>query len=140
MLIKKLSKNDFQKYIKLMKQFRPIDINLTKNDFENLYDKIFLNSEIYITELNENIVGSITIIYEQKFINNLSLYAHIEDVIVHQDYRNKKIGSALLEFAKNRAKEKGCFKCVLVCSEENSNFYLKNNFEKRGVCMSYLIN
>lgn len=48
------------------------------------------------------------------------------------------IGSQLLDYAKQKATDKNCFKCTLVCSKEVSNFYLKNNFEERGVNMSFL--
>ena len=77
--------------------------------------------------------------YEQKFINNCALYAHIEDVIVDKSHRHFRIGSQLLDHVKNKAIEQNCFKCTLVCSEEVSKFYLDNQFEKRGINMSFLI-
>jgi glucosamine-phosphate N-acetyltransferase len=139
MYIRKLEKNDFKNYLKLMNQFRPIDIEINFELFSNIYDQIFKSSEIYIAILNENIIGSVTIIYEKKFINNCALYAHIEDVIVDKEFRNNKIGSKLLDYVKKIAIEKDCFKCTLVCNKNISTFYLKNNFEERGLNMSYLI-
>jgi glucosamine-phosphate N-acetyltransferase len=139
MYIRKLEKNDFKNYLKLMNQFRPIDIEINFELFSNIYDHIFKSSEIYIAILNENIIGSVTIIYEKKFINNCALYAHIEDVIVDKEFRNNKIGSKLLDYVKKIAIEKDCFKCTLVCNKNISTFYLKNNFEERGLNMSYLI-
>jgi glucosamine-phosphate N-acetyltransferase len=121
-----------------MNQFRPIDIEINFELFSNIYDQIFKSSEIYIAILNENIIGSVTIIYEKKFINNCALYAHIEDVIVDKEFRNNKIGSKLLDYVKKIAIEKDCFKCTLVCNKNISTFYLKNNFEERGLNMSYL--
>lgn len=137
-IINILEKKDYQNYLELMKQFRPIELEISFKEFCILYDKIFLSSEIYVARLNEQIIGSITIFYEQKFINNCALYAHIEDVIVDKNLRMLNIGSQLLDYAKKKASEKNCFKCTLVCSKEVSNFYLKNNFEERGVNMSFL--
>jgi GNAT superfamily N-acetyltransferase len=133
-----LEKNDYLNYLDLMKQFRPIETTITFEKFSQLYDNIFKNSEIYIAKAEGKIIGSITVIYEQKFINNLAIYAHIEDVIVDEKYRHLKIGSKLLEYVKKRCIEKNCFKCTLVCNNEVSLFYLKNNFEVRGVNMSFL--
>ena len=133
-----LEKKDHMEYLNLMKQFRPIENEINYENFCELYDKIFTNSEIYVARFNDKIVGSITVIYEQKFINNCSVYAHFEDVIIDKEYRNLKIGSKLLDYAKKCSIEKNCFKCTLVCSKEVSTFYIKNNFEERGVNMSFL--
>ena len=138
-LINNLEKNDFQNYLHLMNQFRPINKEISYESFCELYDKIFLSSEIYVARLNGNIIGSIKVFYEQKFINNCALYAHVEDVIVDEKYRHLKIGSQLLDYVKKKAIEKDCFKCTLVCSEEVSKFYINNQFEVRGVNMSFLI-
>jgi ribosomal protein S18 acetylase RimI-like enzyme len=134
-----LEKKDFKEYLNLMKQFRPIEKEITYDKFCEIYDKIFTSSEIYVARIDNKIIGSVTIIYEQKFINNSSIYAHIEDVIVDEEYRNLKIGTQLLDHAKKCSIEKNCFKCTLVCSKEVSTFYIKNNFEERGVNMSFLI-
>ena len=138
-IINNLEKNDYQNYLTLMNQFRPINNKISYELFCELYDKIFLSSEIYVARLNNKIIGSIKVFFEQKFINNCALYAHVEDVIVDEKYRHLKIGSQLLDYVKKKAVEKNCFKCTLVCSEEVKKFYLNNQFEKRGINMSFLI-
>jgi len=139
MEINKLVKTDFENYLDLMRQFRPIDTDITYDTFCQIYDKIFTNSEVYVARNDGKIVGSITVIYEQKFINNLAMYAHIEDVIVDTNYRKYKIGSSLLDYAKYQALKKKCYKCTLVCSPELSGFYQYNDFEEKGIHMTYLI-
>ena len=139
MEINKLVKTDFQNYLDLMRQFRPIDSDITYDTFCQIYDKIFTNSEIYVARNDGKIVGSITVIYEQKFINNLAMYAHIEDVVVDTNYRKHKIGSSLLDYAKYQALMKKCYKCTLVCSAELSGFYQYNDFEEKGIHMTYVI-
>ena len=133
-----LEKKDYTAYLELMEQFRPINKIIAFEQFCELYDKIFTNSEIYVARLEDKIVGSITIIYEQKFINGCAIYAHIEDVIVDENHRHLQIGSKLLTYAKEMSTSKNCFKTTLVCSKDVSSFYLKNNFEERGINMSYL--
>lgn len=139
MEINKLVKTDFENYLDLMRQFRPIDTDITYDTFCQIYDKIFTNSEIYVARNDGKIVGSITVIYEQKFINNLAMYAHIEDLIVDTNYRKYKIGSSLLDYAKYQALMKKCYKCTLGCSAELSGFYQYNDFEEKGIHMTYVI-
>ena len=134
-----LEKNDYQSYLQLMKQFRPINQDISFEKFCELHDKIFTSSEIYVARFDNKIIGSVTIIFEQKFINNCALYSHIEDVIVDENYRKLGIGSKLLEYVKNVSKDKNCFKITLACSKDVSLFYLNNDFEERGINMSFLI-
>ena len=133
-----LEKNDYQNYLNLMRQFRPIEYEISFDKFCEIYDTIFKNSEIFVARLDDKIIGSITLIYDQKFINNYALYAHIEDVVVDENYRELKIGSKLLDYAKNRSIEKNCLKCTLTCSKEISSFYLKNNFQEKGIQMTFI--
>jgi GNAT superfamily N-acetyltransferase len=134
-----LQKNDYIDYLNLMKQFRPIEYIISFEKFCEYYDIIFKNSEIFVARLDDKIVGSITLLYDQKFINNYALYGHIEDVVVDEDYRTLKIGSKLIEYVKNRCIEKNCRKCSLVCSKEISSFYLKNQFEEKGIHMNFTL-
>ena len=137
--IRLLQKSDFEQYIFLINQFRPINMDITFKKFDEIYDIIFKSSEIYVACVDEKIVGSITVFYEQKFIHKLSVYAHIEDVIVDENSRYMRIGSAMLSYVKNITHQKGCFKCLLVCNENVKQFYLKNLFEERGLNLSFLL-
>lgn len=139
MSIRKLEKDDFTGYIKLISKFRSINPQLDKITFESIYDIIFKSGEIYVYIINNIIIGSIKVLYEQKYIHDCAIYAHIEDIFVYEEYRNKRIGSTLINHIKTIAKEKKCFKCTLVCSENNKNFYVNNDFEERGLNMSFLL-
>lgn len=103
-----------------MRQFRPIEYEISFEKFCEIYDTVFKNSEIFVARIDNKIVGSIALIYDQKFINNYSLYAHIEDVVVDEKHRHLKIGRKLLDYAKNRLNGKNCAKCTLTCSKEIS--------------------
>lgn len=140
--INRLEKGDFQNYLDLMNQFRPVETNMSFDKFSEMYDKIFTYGEIYVARYENKIIGSITVIYEQKFIHHGAIYAHIEDVVVDNDYQNTgskkglKIGSRLVDYAKQKSSEKNCYKCSLVCSEDLSPFYVKKEFEEKGLHMT----
>ena len=138
-MIRLLLKKDYEKYLQLINQFRPVK-NITFNDFCVQYDKIFnSNSKILIYEKDNKIIGSITLIIEFKIIYDLSKVCHIEDIIVDNNFRRMGIGSSLLNEVKRIAKDENCYKVTLVCNKDISLFYKKNDFEIRGNHMSQLL-
>ena len=146
-IINHLKKTDYQGYTHLMNQFRSTGTEtMSDQEFGKMVDLVLKTGEVYVARIPDpedmskfKIVGSVTVLYEQKFINNCAIYGHVEDVIVHEKFRHMGIGSKLIKFAQKQAIEKGCFKVVLACSEEVAPFYIQNGFEKRGLNMSFLI-
>ena len=58
--------------------------------------------------------------------------AHIEDVIVHNEYRGHGLGKVLLDKCLEIAKQECCYKIILDCSDINCKFYEKCGFMKKG--------
>jgi len=131
--------NDKNNYLNLIKNFRPINENITTTEFNSIYTNILSHGNIIVAELNDKIIGTITILLEKKFIHNSSIYAHVEDVFIDESYRNKSIGSNLVKKAIDYCKEKNVFKISLNCHENLKDFYEKNKFEKRQINMSQLL-
>ena len=94
----------------------------------------------YIAVENEKIIGTATLIIEQKFIHGGGKVGHIEDVAVQKDCQLKGVGKNLIEFLVEQAKSKGCYKVILDCNDENVGFYEKCGFYKNGNCMRKNIN
>ena len=89
-------------------------------------------SKIFIVECLEEarVVGTITCSIELKFIRNLGSICHIEDFVVDEKHRNKKIGSKLLNLAKEYTRIVGCYKVLLDSKDDVKGFYEKNGFKK----------
>ena len=128
-----LSYTDYNSYIKLINEFRKT--NFSYIDFCNFVDNKHI-SVILLIE-NNNIIGSGTILYEQKLIHNYGMVAHIEDVIVSKKYRGKKYGKKLIDYLVDKAKKKKCYKIILNCDKNVKEFYKKSNFNETGLEMSY---
>ena len=103
--------------------------------FINIIYNLNENHEIYIYFYNNKIVGMGTILIERKIIHNGSNVAHIEDIIVDKDHRNMGIAKQIINFLKEKAKKKMCYKIILNCSKELVPFYEKNNFKNSGLQM-----
>ena len=81
------------------------------------------------------IIGSVTLMLEQKFLRAGKLAGHIEDVVTRKGYEGFGIASALIKRAIEIAKESGCYKLILDCHDELVSFYKKFGFQEKEKCM-----
>lgn len=126
--IVELNETDYNEYLSLMNNYRKVNTNMTKSEFIKIYNEINKNSRIYVYIKNKKLVGSITLITEQKFINNSGKVGHIEDIYVSELYRNNGIGKQLIDFAKMYFKLENCYKIVLFCDKHMISYYENLNF------------
>lgn len=137
-IIRKVKPNDFNSFFKLINDFR--ETSFTIEQFEDTLNTINNSSDIIVLEYNNELIGTGTIIYEYKFIYNICCLAHIEDVCIKKEFRNKGLGQSLINELIKLSKIKKVYKITLDCSDLNIEFYKKCKFEKRGNQMSMLIN
>lgn len=128
-------------YLYLMKQLTSIEPeSMTYYDFCEFVDNLNENHKIKtIKQVSTNkFVGSITILIEQKLIHNFGKVAHIEDVVVDESLRGYGMGKKLLEIAKYECVD--CYKIILDCSDENTTFYEKCGYVRKGNEMALYLN
>lgn len=135
-MLRLLHLDDKEQYLELLNTFRPVNINMTDEEFETMYIKVFRTNEIYVYEHEEILVGTVSLIIEQKFINNCAVYAHIEDVVINPAYRGKGIGQKMIDTVITHCREAGIYKIILNCNEELKKFYSKNDFNDVGIQMA----
>lgn len=103
--------------------------------WSELINNLPKNHNIFVYTLDNKLIGMITIIIEQKLIHGCSCVAHIEDLVVIQEYRGSGIGKNLLDFAKIFAKNNNCYKIILNCDNKLIQYYEKNRFKECSVQM-----
>ena len=96
----------------------------------NPFHKIFV-----AVKEDDEVIGTTTLIIEQKFIHNCGLVGHVEDVSVRKDYEGAGVGNALVKKAVESAEKFGCYKCVLDCETRLIKFYEKLGFRKHEIAM-----
>lgn len=132
--VSNISSEDFHtNYLYLLQQLTSIDPEqMTFEKFDAFVKELDANHQIkLVRELNTNkIVGSITILIERKLIHNFGKVAHIEDVVVDTSMRGYGMGRKLLEIAEKECS--GCYKIILDCSDENTPFYEKCGYTRKG--------
>jgi glucosamine-phosphate N-acetyltransferase len=87
----------------------------------------------------EVVVGTTTLLVEPKFIFNGGRVGHIEDVSIRRGYENVGLGRRLVSHATQVAKEMGCVKIVLDCSDETMPFYEKLGYSYQDNCMKIFL-
>lgn len=60
------------------------------------------------------IVGTGALVVERKFIHNLGMVGHIEDIAVAKDQQGKKLGLRIIQALDHVAKEVGCYKVSIL--------------------------
>lgn len=93
----------------------------------------------YIGDPNSDffeITATGTIFIETKIIRSGKSVGHIEDIIVHENFRGKGISKIIIESLKEYAESMNCYKVILNCNEEVMPIYEKSGFKKKGIQMS----
>ena len=138
MNIRKLENSDYIEYKRLINIFR--ETTFTEEDFKETLKNINNNNSIiYIIELDGKFIGTGTILFEYKFIHNISKIGHIEDICIDISYRNKGLGKLLIDYLVNYAEENGCYKVTLYCEDKLEKFYGSSGLERKGIQMAKYI-
>ncbi|KAI9813554.1 MAG: Glucosamine-phosphate N-acetyltransferase-like protein [Thelocarpon impressellum] len=97
------------------------------------------NDQYFVLVIHDGtrVVGAGTVLVERKFIHNLGLVGHIEDIAVAKDQQGKKLGLKMIQALDYVAEKVGCYKSILDCSEANEGFYVKCGFKRSGLEMAH---
>ena len=141
--VKELENDDLSNsYFDTLSNLTEIGKDVYNTEFsQKIFEKIRKSSniKIFVAIKDNDIVGSITAIIEQKFIHNGGKICHIEDVVTRKGFEKLGIGSILVKKVLEFANLEKCYKVILNCSEYNSKFYEKLGFYKHDIGMRYNI-
>ncbi|KAH8158521.1 hypothetical protein CIB48_g9726 [Xylaria polymorpha] len=114
---------------------------ITREAFNERYNWMSSQDTYYVLVIEDTntgkVVGTGNLLVERKFIHNLGLVGHIEDIAVAKDQQGKKLGLRLIQALDFIAQKVGCYKSILDCSEANEGFYVKCGFRRAGLEMAH---
>ena len=139
LIIRKIIESDLENgFLESLDNLRQTS-NLEQNSVKNILKRILENENhiIHVAELNGKIVGSTTLLIEQKFIHEGGFVGHIEDVVVNKKFEGRGIGMKLVLSLLDVAKEKKCYKTILNCEDKLIPFYEKIGFKQKSTEMRF---
>ena len=137
--IRQIQENDlFQGFLESLDSLRKAS-DLEEDDAKLVLKKIRSNQNhvVMVADSDGQIVGSITLLIEPKFIHQGGLVGHIEDVVVRSELQGKGIGEQLVNAALEYAKNHGCYKTILDCDDNVKSFYEKIGFKRNSNAMRF---
>lgn len=118
----------------------PSPIPITQQEKDRARQAFEMNSKlgkiVWVAVVEDgSIVGTTSLFTEYKFIRGGGIVGHIEDVVTRDGWEGKQVSSRLMDCAISAAKEAGCYKAILDCSEDNEQFYTRFGFHKHETMM-----
>jgi glucosamine-phosphate N-acetyltransferase len=138
-MIRPLCQNDFDNgFYSTLKYLTVVgEIEFDKDRSKDILNHLPPNIQIFVYIDNQQVIGTITLLIESKFIRNGGKVGHIEDLSVHGDHQGLGIGRQLVNHCLQICQDQKCYKVILDCSDSNVGFYNKLGFISSGNCMRY---
>ena len=127
--------NGFLETLDSLRKASDLDVEIGKDILRKIISNP--NHIIHVAEMNGKIIGSTTLLIEQKFIHNGGRVGHIEDVVVSKKYEGKGIGIKLVSSLLEKARVMNCYKTILDCQDELIPFYERIGFKQESSQMRY---
>ena len=110
-----------------------LDMDTTKALVQKMHEQW---SVMFVAVSDEHgIIGSTTLLVEQKLIRWGAIAGHIEDVATRTWFTGHGVSKQLLEKAIQTAKDKWCYKIILDCEPELVPMYEKYGFTSEWAFM-----
>ncbi|KAI5148215.1 glucosamine-phosphate N-acetyltransferase [Enteropsectra breve] len=102
-------------------------------------ERLSCNTLTLVAEDTEKtlIVGSASLIVERKFIHNCANKGYLEDVVILEEYKGRKIGVDLVNLITEVAREQKCYKIILTCEESLRDYYSTLGYKPSGMSMRH---
>lgn len=135
MLIRKLKENDYQKGLNELLSQLTHSPKGTDENFKSQFKNLKENDLHLVIEIDQKIVAFGAIIIDYKFYREFKNIGHIEDIVVDVGYRGKGLSKLLVNNLIEHGEKQNCYKFILNCKEEYTNFYSKYGFENKNITM-----
>jgi len=127
-------------FMELINTFTRVPKHILYEEFCEAYAEIKKQNGVIFVAVNDGaLIGTIKLLIEKKLHNNFQSVGHIEDLTTHPSFRNMGTASQLIQVATDYCKSVNCYKIVLACNKEYTDFYMKRGFIIKGTEMSSYI-
>lgn len=113
------------------------DMNIDKirSHIQNMNESKINKKHLMVIKYEDIVVGTGSVLIEDKLIHDMGRAGHIEDVVVDEAYRNLGLVKMLMRHLITFAKDHGCYKVILDASDTVKGFYEKFGFQRHANSM-----
>lgn len=133
LVLRPLRRDDYERgYMQLLSQLTEVG-QVSRELFEKRFDSMKACPGTYyicvVEDVNKSkVIASLTLVYEQKFIREASARGRVEDMVVDEQCRGKKLSKLLLDVICQMCQLVGCYKVSLECKDHLRNHYSQFGF------------
>jgi ribosomal protein S18 acetylase RimI-like enzyme len=136
LFIREVRKSDLHGLQELYLHLHESEKHSETQELKSLWNEIIADKDyhILIGEIEGKIVSSVTAVVIKNLTRGMRPYAFIENVVTHKDYRCRGYARALMQRAVKMAKNKSCYKIMLLTGAKNEGvfrFYEKCGFNSQ---------
>jgi glucosamine-phosphate N-acetyltransferase len=132
MIMRKLKSTDYKlKFMELLAQLT-ISIEGTEKQYLEQYNNLRSSDLHLVIEEDNKIIAYGAIIIDFKFHRNFRNVGHIEDIVIHKDYRGKGYSKLIINELLKYGESMNCYKIVLNCEDKLKSFYTNFGFIVNG--------
>ena len=119
LIIEKLKQEDLKEAIAIYDTNHNLKTNYEK--LYEQYDSIYNNPDYYniVAKLNGKIIGMATIVINHDIVEELHPFLTVWNLGVHKEYRRMKVGTKMLDYIYNLAKNLKCDFIALIAESDN---------------------
>ena len=115
-MVREAKKEDLDALLKLYLFLHEDRIPELNGHLAETWDQIIAdpNHHLIVNEIDGRIVSSCVCVIIRNLTRNVRPYAFVENVVTHEDHRNKGYATACLNYAKELAQKESCYKMMLL--------------------------
>lgn len=140
-LIRKIKERDFENgFFETLSNLTTVGDIYSNDELKKEIIRRVLENQNHIIIVAEDlesrkIIGTATLLIEQKFIHNGGRVGHIEDVATRKGFEGRGVGREMIHKLTEISNEHGCYKIILDCDPNVVKFYEKLGFVKKAITM-----
>ena len=93
------------------------------------------HTQLFAIKYEDTIIGTGSVIIDDKLIYNSEKVSHIEDIVLDKEYRGLGLGKNLVQCMIEYSKSQGIYKIILNTTDEIKRMYKNIGFKMRGNIM-----
>jgi glucosamine-phosphate N-acetyltransferase len=132
-MIRQATLDDMEQVVQVLSYLVPMGKNIRENlqpeTFAKIMDLDSCDTLVWESDGQIVAVGSLWVL--QKIIRGYGKMGQIEDVVVLPEYRGSGFGKMIIDALIEKARERGAYKVILNCSDDNIPFYEKCGFTRK---------